>query len=140
MLNTGCGRGAYNVLDAFETGSTELVAVVDMLHMLAYAQQGALLTTLRQGPRKLLPLLTISQMEKARLCSVHCGFRLEFPQFQKEKTAVKSFYYPVDIPVCVVPMFPCPMSPCLREGDMGHGGMGAWRPEHKNHNQQLTHL
>ena len=56
MLNTGVGS-AYNVLDVFERGSTELVAVVDMLHMLAYAQQGALLTTLRQGPRKLLPLL-----------------------------------------------------------------------------------
>jgi len=37
MLNTGVGS-AYNVLDVFERGSTELVAVVDMLHMLAYAQ------------------------------------------------------------------------------------------------------
>ena len=32
--------GAYNVLDdAFEAGSTELPAGVDMLHRLAYAQQ-----------------------------------------------------------------------------------------------------
>ena len=37
MLNRG---GAHNVRDDFETGSTEHVAVVDMLHMLAYAQHG----------------------------------------------------------------------------------------------------
>ena len=34
------GGGVSNVLDAFEIGSTELVAVVEMLHMLAYTQQG----------------------------------------------------------------------------------------------------
>ena len=38
MLNMGRWGGAYNELDAFETGSTELVAVVDMLHMPAYGQ------------------------------------------------------------------------------------------------------
>ena len=36
----GWGWGADNVLEHFKTGFTELVAVVDMLHMLAYDQQG----------------------------------------------------------------------------------------------------
>ena len=39
MLNRG-GGGSDNVLGDFKAGSTELVAVVDMLHMLAYDQQG----------------------------------------------------------------------------------------------------
>ena len=52
-------RGADKVLDDFKTGSKELVAVVDMTF--SYAQQGSLitlLTTVRQGPGTLLPLLT----------------------------------------------------------------------------------
>ena len=32
--------GPDSVLDDFKTGSTEHVAIDDMLHMLAYAQQG----------------------------------------------------------------------------------------------------
>ena len=55
------GGGADNVLDDCKTGSTKLVALVGMLHMLACAQQGGLitfLTTVRQGPRNFLPLLT----------------------------------------------------------------------------------
>ena len=36
MLN----RGVDNFFDAGKTGSTKLVAVVDMLHVLGYAQQG----------------------------------------------------------------------------------------------------
>lgn len=51
-------RGADKVLDDFKTGSKELVAVVDMTF--SYAQQGnliTLLTTVRQGPGTLLPLL-----------------------------------------------------------------------------------
>ena len=40
MLNWGGVGGADNVLEHFKTGFTELVAVVDMLHMLAYDQQG----------------------------------------------------------------------------------------------------
>lgn len=31
------GGGSDNVLGDFKAGSTELVAVIDMLHMLAYA-------------------------------------------------------------------------------------------------------
>ena len=59
MLN----RGADNVLDDCKTGSTKLVNVVDMLHMFPFAQQGVgglmtFLTTVRHGPRNLLPLLT----------------------------------------------------------------------------------
>ena len=44
--------GADNVLDDCKTWSTEFVAVVDILHMLASAQQGGLitfLTTVRHG-------------------------------------------------------------------------------------------
>ena len=55
------GGGADNVLDDCKTWSTEFVAVVDMLHMLASAQQRGLITFLtivRRGPRNLLPLLT----------------------------------------------------------------------------------
>ena len=57
MLN----RGVDNVLDDCKTGSTKFFAVVDMLHMFPYAQQGGLITFLtpvRQGPRFFLPLLT----------------------------------------------------------------------------------
>ena len=51
LLNRGVG-GADNVLDDCKTWSTEFVAVVDILHMLASAQQGGLitfLTTVRHG-------------------------------------------------------------------------------------------
>ena len=61
--------GAYNVLDAFETGSAELVAVADMSHMLVYAQHGGwgaddVLDDLKAGFTDVLPALT------CRTCSL----------------------------------------------------------------------
>ena len=53
--------GCDNVLDEYYTWPTELVAVVNMLHMLAYGHQGGaitFLTSILHGPRNLLPLST----------------------------------------------------------------------------------
>ena len=55
--------GCDNVLDGYNTRPTELVTVVNMLHMLSYGQRGwggviTFLTSTTHGPGNLLPLLT----------------------------------------------------------------------------------
>ena len=62
MFNTGVGVSAGECDNILDKGPTELVTIVNMLHMFSYGQQGGLrgitfLTTMK-GRWNLMPLLT----------------------------------------------------------------------------------